>query len=133
MATDPSADVHDEQVDVLAGLLPEDSVLTLEEYLEMQRAIGNETRFRILHVLKERGELSASDLKTVLGLEANNLHYHLDKLVDVGLVQHRKHKTADSDGLFSYYRASALGKGILEHGVEELMRREHEFLEQYGE
>jgi len=133
MATDPSADVGDGREDVLADLLPEDSVLTLEEYLDMQRAIGNETRFRILHVLKERGDMSASDLKEILGLEANNLHYHLDKLVDVGLVQNRKRKTADRDGLFSYYRATALGKGILEYGVEELMRREHDFLEQYGE
>ena len=119
--------------DVLDELLPEDSVLTLDEYLEMQRAIGNETRFRILYVLKERGDLSASDLKEVLGLEANNLHYHLDKLVDVGLVQNYKRKTAVRDGLFSYYRATVLGKGILEYGVEELMRRENEFLEQYGE
>ena len=133
MATDPSVDVRDGREDVLADLLPEDGVLTLEEYLDMQRAIGNETRFRILHVLKERGDMSASDLKEVLGLEANNLHYHLDRLVDVGLVQNRKRKTADRDGLFSYYRATALGNGILEYGVEELMRREHDFLERYGE
>lgn len=133
MATDPSTDVRDDHEDVLGDLLPEDSVLTLEEYLDMQRAIGNETRFRILHVLKERGDMSASDLKKVLGLEANNLHYHLDKLVDVGLVQNRKRKTADRDGLFSYYRATALGEGILEYGVEELMRREHDFLDQYSE
>ena len=133
MASDPSTGVDDGREDVLAELLPEDSVLTLDEYLDMQRAIGNETRFRILYVLKERGDLSASDLKEVLGLEANNLHYHLDKLVDVGLVQNCKRKTADRDGLFSYYRATALGKGILEYGVEELMRREHDFLDQYGE
>ena len=133
MATDPSTDVRDDHEDVLGDLLPEDSVLTLEEYLDMQRAIGNETRFRILHVLKERGDMSASDLAETLDLEANNLHYHLDKLVDVGLVQNRKRKTADRDGLFSYYRATALGEGILEHGVEELMRREHDFLERYGD
>jgi ArsR family transcriptional regulator len=132
MATDPSADVGDGREDVLADLLPEDN-FTLEEYLDMQRAIGNETRFRILHVLKERGDMSASELTEVLGLEANNLHYHLDKLVDVGLVQNRKRKTADRDGLFSYYRPTALGKGILEYGVEELMRREHDFLAQYSE
>ena len=133
MATDPRPSGDDDVDDVLANLLPADSVLTLEEYLAMQRAIGNETRFRILHVLKERGDMSASELENVLGLEANNLHYHLDTLVDVGLVQNRKRRTADSDGLFSYYRATALGEGILEHGVTELMRREHDFLEHYGE
>lgn len=51
----------------------------------------------------------------------------------MGLVQNRKRTTADSDGLFSYYRATALGEGILEHGVAELMRREHDFFEHYGE
>lgn len=113
-------------------LLPEHSVLTLEEYLAMQRAIGNETRFRILHALKSNGDTSASELEAELGVEANNLHYHLDKLVDVGLVENRKRKTADSRGLYSYYRATSLGEGILEHGVEELMRREWEFLDEYG-
>lgn len=115
-----------------SGILPEDSVLSLEEYLEMQAAIGNETRYRILRTLTHNGDLSASDLKETLGLEANSLHYHLDHLVDVGLVQNRKRKEADSAGLYSYYRASALGEGILEHGVEELMRREHEFRERYS-
>ena len=115
-----------------SGILPEDSVLSLEEYLEMQAAIGNETRYRILRTLTHNGDLSASDLKETLGLEANSLHYHLDHLVDVGLVQNRKRKEADSAGLYSYYRASALGEGILEHGVEELMRREHEFQERYS-
>lgn len=113
-------------------LLPEHSILTLEEYLAMQRSIGNETRFRILHLLKSNGDMSASELETELGVEANNLHYHLDKLVDVGLVENRKRKTADSSGLYSYYRATSLGEGILEHGVEELMRREWEFLDEYS-
>ena len=115
-----------------SGVLPEDSVLSLEEYLEMQAAIGNETRYRILRTLTHNGDLSASDLKETLGLEANSLHYHLDHLVDVGLVQNHKRKEVDSAGLYSYYRASALGEGILEHGVEELMRREHEFQERYS-
>lgn len=97
----------------------------------MQRAIGDETRFRILHVLTDRGEASASELGDLLGVEANSLHYHLDKLVDVGLVQNRKQSTADQDGLYSYYRATALGEGILEQGVVDLIQQENELLEQY--
>lgn len=113
-------------------LLPENSVLSLEEYLAMQRAIGNETRFRILRTLEANGDLSATQLRETLDLESNTLHYHLSKLVEVGLVQNRKRSDPDQDGLFSYYRVSALGEGLLEHGVEELMRREREFLEQYA-
>lgn len=113
-------------------LLPEDSVLTRSEYLSMQAAIGDETRFRILRTLKHAGDMSATDLQRSLDLASNNLHYHLDKLVDVGLVQNRKQKRPDADGLYSYYSATAMGKAILEHGVEELMRREREFRDRYG-
>ena len=113
-------------------LLPEHSVLKLEEYLAMQNAIGNETRFRILYALKQQGEMSANQLKEALDMRPNNLHYHLDQLCDVGLVQNRKQNTPDSDGLYSYYVASGMGKAILEHGVEELMRREYESKERYS-
>jgi ArsR family transcriptional regulator len=37
-----------------------------------------------------------------------------------------------SSDLYSYYRASALGDSILEHGVEELMRLEYEFEDTYS-
>jgi ArsR family transcriptional regulator len=112
--------------------LPEDSVLSLAEYLDMQEAVGNETRYRILRTLAHNDDLSATELGDALDLRANSLHYHLDKLIEVGLVQNRKQKRPDADGLYSYYRASALGEAILEHGVEELMRREHEFRERYA-
>lgn len=113
-------------------LLPEDSVLDLSEYLAMQRAIGDETRFQIVRTLARNGDLSAKQLREALDIPSNNLHYHLDRLVDVGLVQNRKQSAPDSDGLYSYYRVSSLGKAILEHGVEELMRREEAFRERYA-
>ncbi|WP_121741993.1 winged helix-turn-helix domain-containing protein [Natronorubrum halophilum] len=113
-------------------LLPEHSILSLEEYLEMQRSIGNETRFRVLNALVEDGSRSASELRDRLEVQSNVLHYHLDELIDVGLVENRKRKAPDTDGLYSYYRATSLGEGILEHGVRELMRREWDSLETYG-
>jgi len=125
--TDRSAAERDD----LAGLLPEHSLLSLEEYLDMQRAIGNETRFRILNLLTEEGAHSAKELEQALDLPSNTLHYHLDALIDVGLVENRKRKQPDSDGLYSYYRATSLGEGILTHGVRELMREEWDLLEAY--
>lgn len=113
-------------------LLPEESGLNLGEYLAMQKSIGNETRFRILYALKERGEMSFGDLRGAFDVESSTLRYHLDKLRDVGLILYRERKTVDSDELFSYYVASAMGEAILEHGVEELMQREWEFKERYS-
>lgn len=124
---DRRADVEPED------LLPEDSVLAFEDYMEMQRAIGEPKRFRILYALKHGGEMSASELSEAVGLRQNTLHHHLNRLVDVGLVSNRKEKTRDSEGLYSYYEASALGHAILEDGVEALMRREWDLLETYSE
>ena len=112
--------------------LPEESGLTLEEYLAMQQAIGHPTRFRILRTLVANDELSASDLKMAVDVESHNFHYHLDELVDVGLVDKRQRRTADSQGFYTYYRPTGMGQGILEHGVEELMRREREFNDVYS-
>jgi len=113
--------------------LPEDSGLTLEEYLAMQQAISHRTRFRILRTLVANDELSAADLKAAVDVESHNFHYHLDELVDVGLVDKRQRRTADSHGFYTYYRPTTMGRGILEHGVEELMRREREFNQAYSE
>ena len=121
------------EADDVAGLLPEHSLLSLEQYLAMQQAIGNETRFRIVNFLTEEGAKSAKELEEGLALPSNTLHYHLDALVDVGLVENRKAKEPESDGLYSYYRVTALGKGILEKGVRELMREEWDLLEAYSE
>lgn len=112
--------------------LPEESGLTLEEYLAMQQAIGHPTRFRILRTLVANDELSAADLRAVVDVESHNFHYHLNELVDVGLIDKRQRRTADSQGFYTYYRPTAMGRGILEHGVEELMRREREFDEAYS-
>ncbi len=112
--------------------LPEESGLTLEEYLAMQQAIAHPTRFRILRTLAANDELSAADLSGAVDVESHNFHYHLDELVDVGLVDKRQRRTPDSQGFYTYYRPTAMGRGILEHGVEELMRREREFDDVYS-
>jgi len=115
-----------------ADLLPERSVLTFEEYMAIQRAIGNETRFRVLYRLKRDGEMSAKELREALDLPSNTLHHHLDTLVEVGLVENRKRNEPTSEGLYSYYRATALGEALLDHGVEELLRREQTFADAYA-
>ena len=112
--------------------LPEDSGLTLDEYLAMQQAIGHPTRYWVLRTLTVNDELSASALKSAVSVESHNFHYHLGELVDVGLVDKRQRRTADSQGFYTYYRPTAMGRAILEHGVEELMRREQKFNDAYA-
>ena len=112
--------------------LPENSALSLSEYLEMQRAIGDETRYRILAELLREGELAATELAERLEIPGNRLHYHLDQLVEVGLVHNRKRRERGADGLHSSYVATALGEGIMTHGVGELIAEEKELLTRYA-
>lgn len=113
-------------------ILPDPSLLDLQDYLDMQAALGNEIRFRTLYTLKHEGSKSAKELRTRLGVAGNTLHYHLDELVDVGLVENRMRNEPEDGGVYSYYRASAMGEALLEEGIEELIRRDWESLEQYS-
>jgi len=112
--------------------LPEESILELEDYLDMQRAVSEETRYRIVAELLREGELSASELADALDIPSNRLHYHLDKLEDVGVVGNRLKKERGADGLYSYYVATSLGEAVMEHGIGELIRTEWDARERYA-
>lgn len=66
--TDRQADTDIEFPD---APLPEDSGLTLEEYLAMQQAIGHPTRYHILRTLVANEELSASELADALAVDSH--------------------------------------------------------------
>ncbi|NHN46604.1 helix-turn-helix transcriptional regulator [Halostella sp. JP-L12] len=123
--------VADEVPDDPDDLLPETSVLSLDEYLDMQAAIGNRTRFEIVYRLAHGDELTPTELNEAMDVDDSTLHYHLNELQDVGLVEKRVRTERNSDGLYTYYRSTILGDVILEHGVEELLRREWDFSEAY--
>lgn len=112
-------------------LLPEDSVLTLNEYLEMHAAVGHRTRYEILYRLVHGGDMSPKELEDAIGVDDSTLHYHLNKLVDVGLIEKRQRTERNQDGLYTYYRATVFGEVTLTEGVDELIRGEHEFEEMY--
>jgi DNA-binding transcriptional ArsR family regulator len=112
-------------------LLPEDSVLTLEEYLDMHAAVGHRTRYEILYRLVHGGEMSPTELEAAIEIEDSTLHYHLNTLVDVGLVEKRKRTERGQDGFSTYYRATVFGEVTLTDGVEELIRGEGDFEAMY--
>lgn len=114
-----------------ADLLPEASVLSLEEYLDMQAAVGDRTRFEIVYRLVNGGDTSPTELNDHFDVDDSTLHYHLNELVDVGLVEKRKRVEPDSSGLYTYYRATVLAEALLDYGVEELLRREAVFRDAY--
>lgn len=131
MATGRTRTVGGDIPDDPADLLPADSVLSLEEYLEMHAAVGHRTRYEICYRLVHGGEMSPKELEEAIGVDDSTLHYHLNKLLDVGLVEKRQRTDRGQDGLYTYYRATVFGEVTLTEGVDELIRGEREFGELY--
>jgi len=131
MATDQTRTINGDPPDDPADLLPEESILSLEEYLDMHAAVGHRTRYEILYRLVHSGEMSPKELEDALDIDDSTLHYHLNKLVDVGLVEKRQRTERGQDGLYTYYRATVFGEVTLTDGVDELIRGEQAFEEMY--
>ena len=131
MATDQTRSVEGEFPEDPADLLPEESVLSLDEYLAMHAAVGHRTRYEILYRVVHSGAMSPKELEDALEINDSTLHYHLNKLVDVGLAEKRQHTERGQDGLYTYYRATVFGEVTLSDGVDELVRGEQAFEEMY--
>lgn len=131
MATDRT-DTAGEDVPVdPEDLLPEDSVLSLGEYLDMHAAVGHRTRYEILHRLVYGEDMSPKELEDAMDIDDSTLHYHLNKLLDAGLVEKRQRTEQGQDGLYTYYRATVFGEVTLTEGVDELIRGERAFESMY--
>ncbi|MFC6752780.1 helix-turn-helix domain-containing protein [Halorubrum tibetense] len=131
MATDQTRTVSGDAPDDPADLLPEESILSLDEYLDMHAAVGHRTRYEVLYRLVHVGEMSPKELEAALDIDDSTLHYHLNKLVGVGLVEKRQRTERGQDGLYTYYRATVFGEVTLTDGVDELIRGEQAFEEMY--
>lgn len=116
--------------------LPEDSVFTYEEYLEMYRVATSEPAFSILRHLQTAGRLSTSELSERVDREANNLHYHLRRLGEHALIVNRRDPTTGTETPYSYYELTDHGRVVLSEGpvdgIETLAAAEAEFSEQYS-
>jgi predicted transcriptional regulator len=75
--------------------------------------------------------MSPTELEEAIGVDDSTLHYHLNELVDVNLVEKRQRTERGQDGLFSYYRATVFGEVTITEGVDELIRGEQEFTAMY--
>ena len=131
MATDQTRTVSGDAPEDPADLLPEESILSLDEYLDMHTAVGHRTRYEILYRLVHSSEMSPTELEDALDINDSTLHYHLNKLVDIGLVEKRQRTERGQDGLYTYYRATVFGEVTLTDGVDELIRGEQAFEEMY--
>jgi DNA-binding transcriptional ArsR family regulator len=130
----PTKRTHTAEADLPADpedLLPDESILNLSEYLDMHVAVGHRTRYEIRYRLVHGGEMSPTELVDAMEIDDSTLHYHLNKLVDVSLVEKRKRTDRGQDGLYTYYRPTVFGEVTLSEGVDELIRGEQSFAAMY--
>ncbi len=104
--------------------LPDESVLSVDEYVAMLRALGETERYELLSLLIQRGELTVDEMAEALDETPERVEGHVAELESVGLVNHRLRRNPDRDDLYSYYVATSLGEAIISRGVGELIREE---------
>lgn len=90
MTTEQTRTAVGDAPDDPADLLPEESVLSLDESLDMHAAVGHRTRYETLYRLVHSGEMNPKELENALDIDDSTLHDHLNKLVDVSLVEKRQ-------------------------------------------
>lgn len=98
--------------------LPEDSLFSIEEYLDMYRVASAEPAFQILHALDDEETLSAKELAEILNRDANNLHYYLRKLKRSALIRNRRDPNTGTKETYSYYELTELGHVVLSEGLK---------------
>lgn len=129
---DDAHDRHEEPDDDL----PDASMLGIEDYLEMYRAVGTRARYEILRRLVHTGDKSPTQLEeeisTEIDIDDSTLYYHLNELVDVGLVAKRARTDADQEGFDTYYRATIFGEKALTGGIDDLIDNEQQFDQMYN-
>ena len=62
----------------------------LRELAAVSRALGDETRLRILNLLVERGETCVCELMEMLATTQSNVSFHLTVLKNAGLIGDKK-------------------------------------------
>jgi DNA-binding MarR family transcriptional regulator len=138
MLTDDSDDGEGEDQEFAIDVeLPEDSLFTLEDYLEMYETAASQPAFDVLTALSEEGRLSASEMEMMLDREGNDLHYHLRKLKRSALIKNRRDPNTGTKETYSYYELTDLAHVILTEGlatgVQKLAAEEATISEKYGE
>jgi len=64
-------------------------MLNMQEQIKIFRALGGETRYRIIHSLM-KGEKCACEIPKLINRTQSNTSMHLAKLQDIGILQSRK-------------------------------------------
>lgn len=115
------------------GLLPTERTLDLEKYLNMHRTLAEQTRYQILWLLVQEGEMNLEAIKQKLDInDEEPVADHIEALCDATLIERWKQTDHGSSEIATTYRPTIFGRTALTDGIHELLRNECEFGEMYS-
>lgn len=99
---------------------------SLGPHIERKKALAEPTRYSILYLLYEYGEISRKRLVAETGRDSNDLQHHLNDLLNTNLIA-KIPAPEDADGRKTYYRITTLGKQEIASDIEHIVGgRAHE-------
>jgi len=96
-----------------------DKIDALDAHIERKQALADPTRYSILYLLYEYGEISRRRLADETGRDSNDLQYHLRDLLDANLIA-KVPAPEGADGRLTYYRITSLGKQEIASDIEHI-------------
>jgi ArsR family transcriptional regulator, arsenate/arsenite/antimonite-responsive transcriptional repressor len=87
-----------------------------EELAQLYKALGDDTRLRIVHLLARRGELCVCDVESILEVSQSKASRHLNYLKQAGVVEDRR------QGTWVYYRLARAARPALKAAIRELRK-----------
>lgn len=110
-------------------LLPESSFLSLDDYLQMMRAVADPVGFRVTYRLLTSGEMTLDELGESGGGCIERVADAIERCVEVGIIERRLRVSGEDTT--EYYRSTILGRVLLQRGILVLVQRELEFSDAY--
>jgi len=111
--------------------LPADSLLSLDTYLSMLRALGERSQFEIVTHLLTHEQQGPEALASSLSMDDEELESCLSRLVDANLIEKRARNEPTADELEIYYRPSIFARTLFDEGIRELFDREEAMQDSY--
>jgi DNA-binding MarR family transcriptional regulator len=93
---------------------------SLGPHIERKKALAEPTRYSILYLLYEYGEISRKRLVAETGRDSNDLQHHLNDLLDTNLIA-KIPAPEGADGRKTYYRITTLGKQEIASDIEHIV------------
>ncbi len=92
----------------------------LNPHIERKKALAEPTRYSILYLLFEYGQISRKRLADETGRNSNDLQHHLRDLLDTNLIA-KIPAPEDADGRQTYYRITILGKQEIASDIQHIV------------